>query len=203
MVKRVLIKKKKNNFFREQYCLCWNYLRLSRNFVYFAVGIFFIFSLVGFFVPAPGFLSKMILEFIEELLKQTEGMSQLELIVFIFLNNIQASFFGMILGIFFGFFSILIAMSNGYLLGFVGIASVKEAGFLSLLNLLPHGIFELPAIFICLGLGIKLGSFIFQKNKLDSFKNFLMNSLRIFLFIVVPLLIVAAIIEGGLIFLLR
>ena len=34
-----------------------------------------------------------------------------------------------------------------------------------LFRLLPHGIFELPAIFISLGLGLRFGMFIFQKEK--------------------------------------
>ena len=70
-------------------------------------------------------------------------------------------------------------------------------------RIFPHGIFELPAVFISLGLGLKLGTFIFQRNKLKAFAEFFWNSLRVFLFIVLPLLIIAAIIEGSLIFLLE
>ena len=45
----------------------------------------------------------------------------------------------------------------------------------------------------------KAYNFIFEKNKAESFRNFLWNSIRIFLCIIVPLLIIAAIIEGFLI----
>ena len=195
-------KKNKKEFnLKEEYKKSWDYLKESRNFIYIIVAVFFVFSLIGFFIPASDSLTEQILNFIKELLERTGDMSQGELIGFIFLNNLQSSFYGMIFGIFLGIFPIIAAIANGYLLGFVSLISVESAGGSVLLKLLPHGIFELPAIFISLGLGLKFGMFIFQKKKMDSFKEYLWNSLRVFLFIVVPLLIIAGIIEGSLIFL--
>ena len=156
--------------------------------------------MIGFFVPASGELTKIILDFIEKLLEQTKGMSGLELIKFIFLNNLQASFFGLIFGTVLGIFPVLATIANGYVLGFVGAMSVEAENIFILWRLLPHGIFELPAIFISLGLGLKLGSFIFRKEKGKFFRRCFWNSLRVFFFVVVPLLIVAALIEGCLIF---
>ena len=106
----------------------------------------------------------------------------------------------MIFGVLLGIFPIIAAIANGYLLGFVASISVGNVGFLVLWRLLPHGIFELPAIFISLGLGLKFGTFIFQKRKLESFKEFFWSSLRVFLLIVIPLLVIAGIIEGSLMF---
>lgn len=195
-------KKNKQNFnLKEQYKKSWDYIKESRNFIYVIIGIFFFFTLVGFFIPAPGFLSEQILEFIRELIEKTQAMGQGELIKFIFLNNLQSSFFGMIFGVFLGVFPLIVTVVNGYLLGFVALISVESGGFSVLLRLLPHGIFELPAIFISLGIGLKFGMFIFQKRKIDSFKEYFLNSLRVFLFVVIPLLIIAGIIEGSLIFL--
>jgi stage II sporulation protein M len=71
------------------------------------------------------------------------------------------------------------------------------------LNLLPHGIFELPAIFISFGMGLKFGTFLFYKEKMKKFAEFFSNSLRVFVFVILPLLVIAAIIEGSLIFLLK
>jgi len=195
-------KKNKNNFdLREQYKKSWNYLKESKSFIYVIIAVFFVFLLIGFFVPAPDVITEQILEFIRELLEKTQGMSQVELIRFIFLNNLQSSFFGMVFGILFGIFSMIVAIVNGYILGFVVLISIKSEGSLILWRLLPHGIFELPAIFISLGLGLKFGTFIFQKNKINSLITYFWDSLRVFLFIVIPLLIIAGIIEGTLIFL--
>lgn len=195
------IKKKTSFSLKDEYRKSWRYLRESRNFIYFLIGVFLVCALVGFFVPAPDFVTEQIMKFIQEILEKTQEMSMSELISFIFLNNLQSSFFGIIFGVLFGIFPVLASIANGYLVGFVGAMAVETEGLSSLLRLLPHGIFELPAIFISFGLGLKFGTFIFQKKKAESFRRYLWNSLRVFLFIVVPLLTIAAIIEGVLIFL--
>jgi len=119
--------------------------------------------------------------------------------LFIILNNAKSSFLGVFFGFIYGLFPLIITLVNGYILGVVSQMSVGQGGFVVLWQLLPHGIFELPAIFISLGLGLKFGTFIFQKDKSKSFKNYLINSLKVFFLIVLPLLIVAGIIEGILI----
>lgn len=191
---------KSKNLLIEGYLQSWNYLKISRNFIYAIIIIFFLFSFIGFFTPTPEIIEQQILKFIQELLERTQDMSQGDLITFILLNNLQSSFTGMIFGFFLGIFPMLAVITNGYLLGFVASESVKVEGVLILWRLLPHGIFELPAIFISLGLGLKLGTFIFQRNKAESFRDYFWNSLRVFLLIVIPLLIIASIIEGNLIF---
>ena len=195
-------KKKRAGFLKRQYAESWNYLKLSKDFVWIIILLFFIVALFAFIFPPPDFITQKILKMIEEILKKTEGMNSLELIRFIFLNNLQASSFGIVSGVFFGIYPIFSTLVNGYLIGFVSSLSVKEGGLLSLWALFPHGIFELPAVWISLGMGLKLGTFIFKKKKIESFKNYFLNSLRIFIFIVIPLLITAAIIEGVLIALL-
>lgn len=195
-------KREEENFFREEYKKSFNYIMESKEFIYSIILIFFIFAFIGFLFPVPEVFNEKILEFIREVMKKTEGLSSLELTRFIFLNNLESSFFGMIGGFFFGIFSVAVSAVNGYILGFVSSMVIAETGFSSLWTLFPHGIFELPAIFISLGLGIKLGSFVFQKKKLSSFNNYFWNSLRVFIFVIIPLLIIAAIIEGTLIVLL-
>jgi stage II sporulation protein M len=191
---------KKNKFsLKEQYSQSWNYIRSSRNFIYSVIILFFVFALIGFFVPAPEEFSKIILEYLKEILGETEGLSQVGLIKFIFLNNIQSSFAGMIFGFLFGIFPLIATVFNGYVVGFVSSIAVEQGGIITLLDLLPHGIFELPAIFISLGLGLKFGTFLFQKNIKKSFNNFFIESMRVFVFVILPLLIIAAVIEGSLI----
>jgi len=194
--------KKRGFNLKEEYKQSWDYIKKSQNFIYIIIGIFVVFTLIGFFATPSESLLNYVLEFIQELLEKTQGMNSVELIGFIFLNNLQSSFIGMIFGVVLGIFPILAAIGNGYILGFVSSLSVAEQGLGSLWRLLPHGIFELPAIFVSLGLGLKLGTFIFHKKRLESFKEFFWNSFRVFLFIVLPLLIIAGIIEGSLIFLL-
>jgi len=232
--------KSRRNFLEENYGKSWQYLRESRVFIYAAVFFFLFFVFVGAFVPAPEIIEMRILELIEELLQRTEGMSHWELVGFILLNNAQSAFFGVVFGIVLGIFSLLTAIVNGYLLGFVAIRAINADGILVLWRLVPHGIFELPALFVSVGLGLKLGfpfisryftyfyrkenyfaifslilllfpsvllTFLFNKKlrdiQLKDFNNRFWNSLRVFVFIVIPLLILAAIIEGSLIFFLQ
>ena len=176
----------------------WNYIKDSKKFIYSAVGVFFAFVLIGFFVPAPAFVVEQITQLIEDILARTEGLSNLGLIRFILFNNVKSSFFGMVFGIFFGFFPVFVALMNGYVLGFVAEMSVSRAGAGSLFLLVPHGIFELPAIFLSLAMGIKLGTWIFKKDKKRFFREDVLRILIVFLLVVIPLLIIAAIIEGSL-----
>lgn len=191
---------KKRGFLRGSYKEGLDYIGASKNFIYSIMVIFLFFFLVGFFIQTPQILEERILEFIQELLRKTEGMSQPELVSFIFFNNLQSSFMGMLFGIILGIFPVLTTLSNGYLLGFVAEKTVEEEGILTLWRIFPHGIFELPALFISLGLGLKLGTFIFKKNKLKTLNTYLLKSIKVFFFIVIPLLIIAAVIEGALIF---
>jgi len=193
------MKKKKFNF-KEEYLKSLQFIKESRKFIYIAILIFLVFIIVGAFFSAPEVLRKVILEMLQELLDKTSGLSAWGLIVFIFSNNLKSSFFGLFLGVIFGIFPVFIALVNGYILGFVASGSVVAEGPLVLLRLVPHGIFELPAALLSFGLGIKFGSFVFQRNKIKSLKNYFWNCVRVFILVIVPLLIVAAIVEGLLIF---
>jgi len=192
--------KKKGFNLRNEFKLSWNYIKECKNFIYAIVGIFFLFALIGFFIPATPELEETIMNFLKELLEKTKDFNQWEMTQFLFLNNLQSSFFGLLSGAVLGIFPVLSSMINGYVLGFVAVKTAEEGGILVLWRLFPHGIFELPAVFISLGMGLRFGTFIFQKKKMKSFKNYFWNGLRVFLFVVIPLLIFAAVIEGTLIF---
>lgn len=193
--------KNKQLFFDKIYRECWNYIKEIKNFVYISLGIFIFFLLIGFFVPVSPDIKSRILQFLQELLSKTQGLSQTQLITFIFFNNLQTSFLSTSLGIILGVFPIITSVANGYIVGFVSAAAVNKGGVLVLWRLFPHGIFELPALFISLGMGMKLGVSIFEKNWFKNFGKYLLNSIKVFVFVVIPLLLIAAIIEGTLIYL--
>ncbi len=196
-----MLMKKTNFSLKKEYQKSWNYLKDSKKFILIVIGIFLAFTLIGFFVPPPEYISQKIFEFIKEILLKTEGMSQSRLISFIFLNNVQSSFFGMVFGIFLGIFPVVSTIMNGYLLGFVANLAIQDGGFFSLWRIFPHGLFELPAVFISFALGLKLGFSILNKKKFGNLNKNFISSLKAFILIIIPLLILAAIIEGTLIFL--
>lgn len=191
--------RQKKEYFKKSYKEVWGYLKECKNYILFAIWLFVLFILIGFFVPAPEEISKLIQEFINDLLEETTGLNLWQMIWFIFKNNFISSSIGLLFGVILGIFPMLSAVANGYILGFVSKFVVDEVGYLSLWRMLPHGIFELPAVMISLGLGIKFGMFVFSKKPGKEFARRCALSLKTFLFIILPLLIIAAIIEGTLI----
>jgi len=176
-----------------------NHIKNCKKFILTIIILFFFGFLVGLIISPPQEIIVKIIEMLKEILGQIEGKNTFEIIQFILFNNAKVSIIGLITGIFLGIIPIILALTNGYLLGFVALISMQSEGISSLWKILPHGIFELPAIFISLGLGLELGTLIFQKDTAKKLKEKLKKSLITFVLIVVPLLVIAAIIEGILI----
>lgn len=172
------------------------YIKESRRYIYFTIILFIISALIGFIFHS-NFL--FIEDLIKELLEIAQNLRGIDLIAFIFKNNLTASFYFLFLGIVFGIIPFFNSISNGILIGYVSEKVISATSIVYLWRLLPHGIFELPAIFISAGLGIKLGMMtlsILSKKGREKFNENLKKSLLAFILIIIPLLIIAAIIEG-------
>ncbi|MFH1327174.1 MAG: stage II sporulation protein M [archaeon] len=210
------MKKKQVNkeqfIFKKEYKKSFAFLKDSRYFIYIAILLFFIFVALGFFfedlinIFFKGLfninLSERILNYIEDLLLRTEGMSGIQLVGFIFVNNLQSSLTGLIFGAIFGIFPLIAIVSNGYLLGFVAMLSVKSEGIGILWRILPHGIFELPAVFISLGFGLRIGDYLMRKSQ-SFFRSFsylilcFFSSAIIFTIIYLLFQFISLIVKGG------
>ena len=173
-----------------------DYIKESKFYIYIGVFIFFFFSLIGFVFPM---FQEQIFRIIEELSALFEGKNLWETIGLIFFNNARASIIAIIAGVFFGIFPLVIALGNGYLVGFVSRLVTDNVSILELWRLLPHGVFELPAVLISVGFGLKIGIEILIKPGKQNFFRNLEMSLKAFVLVVLPLLVIAAIIEGILI----
>jgi stage II sporulation protein M len=189
--------KRRVGFFADNYKKCWDFLNECRWYVVFAVGVFALLFLIGFAFPV--FFREDILVFLEEIIGIIEGKGLFEITWMIFSNNMKASFIAFVSGILLGIFPLVTAVVNGYLLGFVAREVVVEEGIFVLWRLLPHGIFELPAVFFSIGVGLKIGADLIKGNK--KLKYNFKEGLRFFVFVVFPLLLVAGVIEGFLIWL--
>jgi len=190
--------KKRSNLWRES----WEYLKESRNYIYLVIVLFFVSAGVGFGFPDyfTGFN-----DLLKGLTEQIEGLGHLGLIWFILQNNVISAFIGMMLGVLLGIVPVFNSLLNGALLGYVFYLASAQGGLSVIWYIVPHGIFELPAIFIALGLGVRFGMFVFAgkgKRKREFRKRF-WGSVKVFLTVVLPLLIIAAVIEGTLIFFAR
>lgn len=120
------------------------------------------------------------------------------------INNITASMISIITGVvpflFVPVFSLVVnSIMIGATLGFTTIASSTPVFKILLLGIMPHGIFELPALFISMSMGIylcnKITRKILRKEK-ESLIDVIKNIVKTFIFIVIPLLIVAGIVEA-------
>lgn len=174
-----------------------SYLSESKRHIYLAAILFFASAVFGyFFATELGFFDK----FLNEIVDSTKDLDYLQLIWFIFSNNVTSSVSVIFLGAVLGIFPLFNSLFNGAILGYVYSKASSVVGYLVIWKLLPHGIFELPAIFISLGLGIHIGFSFFGKNQIKTFKFRFKESLKAFLLIVVPLLALASIIESSFIF---
>lgn len=176
----------------------WEFVCEQKKFIYAVIGLFIAGSLIGFL--EADILRSPFNKLISEIVDQTKGLDFLELFWFIFSNNITSSLSALFFGIFFGIFPLFHALLNGALLGYVYSEASALVGYGVIWRLFPHGIFELPAIFISLGLGVYIGSALFGQNKIQNAILRLKQSFRVFLTLVFALLVIAALIESVLIF---
>lgn len=114
----------------------------------------------------------------------------------LFIQNLIAAYIATCLISLWGFFPAFAAIVNGLLLGWA-IAYASEASYSRLVILLvPHGVFEWPAIIIGWGTGIWKGfGYRFSSNRL-TYKERFKKANIVYFTVVLPLLFVAAIIEG-------
>lgn len=113
--------------------------------------------------------------------------------------------YGYILARFFGIFfgSLFVLSYNGYELGKICFVLTKLTSFkITILSLLPHGIFELSAMFLCAGLGLFMGYDIMMNRCKDpSYYNHnynhdeLMESLKFYGKVILPMFVIAGFIE--------
>ena len=132
--------------------------------------------------------------------KTFAGMSRLKLAGAIFVNNVAKTLLAILLGVLLGIVPGFFLLANGVALGVAWSlsASVRGAWF-SLLSLLPHGILELPAVFLGTSIGMLIGVEALKHLTGKSEARIgaeLASGLRFFCTVIVPLLFVAALVEA-------
>jgi len=113
----------------------------------------------------------------------------------IFFQNSFSSFLNTIFGLLIGIFPLFNIFFNG---GFVGWYTQGQNPTV-FLAIVPHGLFELPAFLFSAAIGLRLGREVLKRKGDRDLKKELRNGLRVFLILVLPLLLIAALIESALI----
>lgn len=159
--------------------------------------ILFAAIIAGFFIPIN--ISLESIAPLGEFLEDFETLSAPAVFFIILFNNIIAIVFSYCLAPLFGIVPLLALGLNGFVIGLVGAMVIEQEslGFL-IAGLLPHGIFEIPALVIGLSaalyLGTTLGFSIFKRELRTLLVPTLVSSLK-YLALAIALLIPAALVE--------
>jgi stage II sporulation protein M len=139
-------------------------------------------------------------ETIAAFVKTFAGLSRLKLAGAIFVNNAAKTLLAILLGTLLGIVPGFFLLANGVALGVAWSLSTSMRGpWLSLLSLLPHGILELPAVFLGTSIGLLIGGEALKQltGKPEArIGAELVFGLRFFCTVIVPLLFVAALVEA-------
>ena len=145
-------------------------------------------------------LTDSIEDSLQAFIKSFRGLPKLKLAAAIFVNNSVKTFAVILLGIFFGVVPTLFLIANGAALAVVLTLSTQSRGIgLSLLSVVPHGILELPAVFLGTAIGLMLGASFTRRLTTKSEISIgaeLSQALKFFVILIVPLLMAAALVEA-------
>lgn len=161
--------------------------------------LFFISGVFGFFVADSNLVWTK--EFIDALAENFMSLMEKDSSVlwfYIFVNNLSVSLMLLVFFFLFGIAPILALLSNGLTIGILVAYSISRIGLDNVfLAIVPHGILEIPAFLIAAALSLYLSKkfFLFLRKKRAQFRQDLLFAIKIMLFVVTPLLLVAAIIE--------
>jgi stage II sporulation protein M len=127
-------------------------------------------------------------------------MPRIKLAGAIFLNNAAKTLFAIVLGALLGILPAIFLFANGIALAVVWSLSAHSRGVsLTLLSILPHGIIELPAVFLGTSIGLSIGYHgvrrLVGKSEIHSGAD-MVQGLRYFFTVIIPLLIAAALVEA-------
>ncbi len=137
---------------------------------------------------------------LEELIQpfpELKGMSLPSIFLFILANNVLKSLVWMVLGILFGIPPLIFTAFNGFFLGWFSYSISREKGVMfTLAALLPHGVVEIPTILLSMAAGLGIGyQFINRLRGRGRVGAEVKGALKLFIRRIVPLLLLAALIE--------
>lgn len=140
------------------------------------------------------------LSFLEEQVKklavQFVGKNAITFIFKIFLHNLIATYVAMCFVILFGAVPTLIAVFNGLILGWIIATAPARTEANIWMMIIPHGIFEWPAMIIAWGMGLWRGGGYRFSATTGTWKERWETAHKVFFTVILPLLFIAAMIEG-------
>jgi stage II sporulation protein M len=170
---------------------------------------FYISSILAFFVPLflgliIGFYDRSFGEYAFNTsygnLSFIKNLSSFELFLFIFVWNSLIGLLLVVSGLIVGLPTLFILVSNGLVIGAImGWISSIFGVKLVLSGIIPHGVFEVPAVIIAGAYGLRVGASMMsriRKNKEVLISDSLIEAIKVYFNRVLPLFLIAAIIES-------
>ena len=176
------------------------YLYSLRFYILF-VSILFISSIIlGYVGLFGGTFSRPMSRF-QQLSEVVEGFTDLYplgiifLVAFmlIFLNNALTCFLNIVLGPLLAIAPLASMVFNGGLIG----CFAQKGGLVIFIGILPHGIFEIPALLLSGAIGLRMGREVLRNRGERDLEGEIRRGLRGFLVLILPLLLIAALIESS------
>jgi stage II sporulation protein M len=170
------------------------YLRTSL--AIFGAGFVIGLLIVDRFPPLTDYFQETIATFV----KLFAGIPRFKLAGAIFFNNAVKTLLAIVLGIVLGIVPTIFLLANGIALGVAwSVSSATRGPWISLLSLLPHGVLELPAVFLGTSIGLSIG-YHGVRRLAGNFEIHsgaeMVQGLRYFFTVIIPLLIAAALVEA-------
>ena len=182
-----------SEYIKQSYREAFTDLRDAGASILVTVAIFLVCVSIGMVHPS---WSDDTLSALKGLAKDLSGKSASAIIFTIFLKNALSTAISVLTGPLLGIIPVSGAVINGLLLGST-LSYIKEMGRpYAIVYLFPHGLFEFPAMFMAWGLGLWQGMWFLRKPPDRSFKDRLQRAFRVLVILILPLLIIAALIEG-------
>lgn len=162
-----------------------------------AVAVFFLFHTVGYALGGQP-QARHALEPMAAVLQPLLKMEAPQLMLLIFINNAAKAGAAILLGVVWGIVPVIFLMSNGLVSGLVFHQAAAQRGLgYALAGLLPHGIIELPALFLAAALGLELAVEVMRwlRHRPSRVRHRLGRALSLYFNWIVPALVVAAAVE--------
>ena len=176
------------------------YSRRLKPYFVMSVAIFVIGAILG--VLAVNYhdgLAKRLEQMLVGFIDNFRGLSKPKLVAAIFFNNTVKSAAAIILGTLVGIVPVFFLLINGVALGAIVYISLGTRGIWhSTMAIIPHGIVELPAVLLATSMGLLLGGIVLKRltrKAQSSWRAEVGQAARFFCAVIVPLLLIAALVE--------
>ena len=150
-------------------------------------------------ILAPPLVARQVTDALKEVGDQYRELAGGTLFFYILLHNVSASLLLLASGLLYGVIPVLAAGSNGFVLGVLFREVAATTGYAkAALSVVPHGIFEIPALLFTASYGLWLGIMAFRRvrgREEAPLRVQLNHAFERYFAVVFPLLVMAAAIE--------